>query len=217
MAGTPEYKVKRKTALESPETFAVVLYSLLNEQYEDQWLYWDPATIYLELKDDFDADPASEVMDRIACLQVIMTTGEFFNNTQAFLAVCNTLLSGAPAFSVFDPVNVAEASWAVAEVAFLREFLPFNYGITKYLKTILDSEGYTDDYPDIFDEVFAKKMHKADEVRDEAVKSLRDKDRDEIAKFIHEQLQDMVYQFHELGMTRQLESILKQKDRELLT
>jgi len=217
MAGTPEYKVKRKTALESPETFSTVLYALLNEKYEDQWLYWDPTTIYMELRDDFDADPASEVMDRISCLQVIMTSGEFFNNTQAFLAICNTLVSGAPAFNVFDPVDVAEASWAIAEVSFLREFLPFNYGIAKYLRTILESEGYGDDYPDIFDEVFAKKPNKANEVRDEALKSLRDKSRDEIAEFIHEQLHDMVYQFHELGMEVQLQAILKQKDRELLT
>lgn len=218
MAGTPQYKVKRKQALESPETFSTVLFALLNEKYEDQWLYWDPATIYMELRDDFDCDPASETMDRISSLQVLMTSGEFFNNTQAFMAIANTMVSGAPAFNVFDPIDVAEAAWAIAEASFLREFLPFSYSVSKYLRIILEAEGYGDNYPDIFDEVFEKKQPKlADEVREEAIKTLRDKSRDAIAEFIHEQLHDMVYQFHELGMENQLQSILKQKDRELLT
>ena len=205
--------VAAKTALESTESLAVVLYALLSELYEDQWLYWDATTIYLELRDDFHCEPSTETMDRINALQVLMTSGEFFNRLEGFLNVCNTFTSGTPAFNIFDPVTTAEAAWGLAEVSFLRDFLPFSYGIKAYLKTTLDAEGLYDDYPDIIEEVLGQRPESANAIRGIAVKNLHDTNRDEVEQFIHDQLDSMVYQFHELDMQQQLVAILKQKDR----
>jgi hypothetical protein len=208
-----EQRTAKAAALQSPETFAVVLYALLNEQYGDDWLYWDPTTIFMELRDDFGGEPSSESMDRIAAVQVLMTGGAFFEKLDAFLGLSNTLASGTPAFSVFDPGTVPEAAWALAEASFIREFLPFSAGIQAYIKTSLEVDGYKDDYPDIFDPVLGAERPDADAVREEAVAYLHNKSKEELDGYMNEQLEAMVYQFNELGMGHQLGAILKEKDR----
>ena len=209
-------QIARKTALESPETLATVAYAILNETFEDQWPYWDPSTIYLELRDEFHCEPASEMIDRISAVQVLMTGDAYFKKLDAFLGLSNTFTSGTPAFNIFDPVTVAEAAWGLAEASFLREFLPFGPGIRMYMKTTLDVEGFSADYPDIFDEVLGPKKADADLIRGIAVKNLHDEAKDEIEQFLHSQLEIMVYQFNELDMGNQLMSIIREKDRSLL-
>ena len=208
-------QVARKTALESPETLATVAYAILNESYEDQWIYWDPSTVYLELRDDFNCEPASETMDRICATQVLMAGDSYFKRLDAFLGLSNTFTSGAPAFNIFNPVSTAESAWGLAEASFLREFLPFGPGIRMYLRTTLNVEGFYDDYPDIFDEVLGPKAD-ADAVRGAVMKNLHDASKDEIEQFLHSQLEIMVYQFNELEMGEQLMSIIREKDRSLL-
>lgn len=209
-------QIARKTALESPETLAIVAYAILNETFEDQWPYWDPSTIYLELRDEFHCEPASEMIDRISAVQVLMTGDAYFKKLDAFLGLSNTFTSGTPAFNIFDPVTVPEAAWSLAEASFLREFLPFGPGIRMYLKTTLNVEGFSDDYPDIFDEVLGPRKPNANIIRNSAVRTLHDDAKDEIEKFLNSQLEVMVYQFNELDMGNQLMSILKEKDRNLL-
>lgn len=59
-----------KEALESPETLAAVLYFIVKDTFGDDAFFWDPTTLFLELKDEFGATPASEVMDRLSAVQV---------------------------------------------------------------------------------------------------------------------------------------------------
>lgn len=207
------YHTAKATALQSTETFAVVLYALLNEQYGDEWLYWDPTTIFMELRDDFDCEPSTETMDRIAAIQVVMTGGSFFQKLDAFLNICNTFASGTPAFSIFDPVTVPEAAWTLAEVSFMREFLPFSNSIQVYIETTLNADGYKDDYPDIFEVVLGPKNPDADDIRKKALEYYHVKSKEELDNYMNEQLKAMIYQFHEIGMTDQLESILKEQER----
>lgn len=209
-------KVARRTALESSEALGITVYAILNEKYEDEWLWWDSATIYMELRDDFTCEPSSETMDRVSAVQLLMTTGEFFTRLEAYLNICNTLTSGSPAFSIFDPVSSAEAAWGLAEVSFMREFLPFSPGIKAYIRTTLNTEGLYPDYPDIFSDVLGKRPADADNIRAEALGSLHDGTKDEIDKFVHDQLESMVYQFNELDMGDKLMSIIKEKDRRAL-
>lgn len=208
--------IARKTALESPETLATVAYTILNESFEDQWLFWDPSTVYMELRDEFRCEPASETMDRLSAVQVLMTGDSYFKKLDAFLGISNTLTSGTPAFNIFDPVTVEEAAWSLAEASFLREFLPFTPGIRMYLKTTLNVEGFADDYPDIFDSVLGSKTVDADVVRAAAMDNMHARALGAVDQFLHDQLEVMVYQFNELDMGAQLMSIIKEKDRNAL-
>lgn len=198
----------RAQALQNPETAATVIHAILLEKYGEQVYDWDPVTVYLETKADFNADMCTEAMDRWSAIQVIMTSDAFFKRLDAFLALCNALSDGDPFFSSFNPVSVEEAGWALAEVALNREMLPFSYAIKGYLKQVLKEEGFSEGtYPDIFKEVFTDNPSSED-IRDGLAELNNSENLD---KFIDEQLADIVHQFDQIPDMDNLDKLIFDK------
>lgn len=195
----------KQRALESPVTLATVLHAIIRTQYGDAAYMWDPLTVSLEVRDDFKAEMGAIPMDRWSAIQIIMTTGAFFNRLDAFLGICNTLSSGEPFFQVFDPVTTEEAAWAITEVSLNRELMPFSYPIRKYLETVLEDDGYTEAiYPVVFKEVFGPEPAASD-IRKELA-SLDN--RDNVESYIDEQLKDLVVQFNRIPDLKDLDDII---------
>jgi len=207
-------RTKVKKALESPKTMAVVLYTILNMQYGEEWLDWDPATIYLELRDDFNAEPSSQVLDRISALLVAVSTGEFFVRYEAFSAISHALNTGEPSFTIFDPVEVEEAGWAVTELSLIRDLLPFGYSVRQYLRQMLQADGYDAERPPpVLEHVLEAKDPSSNVVRDLiADRTLLQDQWQEFDLYISEQLKDLAYQFHDLGLADELNRLLNEKD-----
>lgn len=198
----------KKAALESPETLATVIHAIIKDKYGEEAYDWDPVTMYLELKDDFKADVNPEALDRWNAMQIVMSTGAFFERLDAFLSICNTLSSGVPFFQVFDPVTVEEAAWAITEVSLNRELKPFSYPIRQFLKMILKRDGYTPStWPSVFSEVFQDKPS-AEDIREE-LGALEN--RDKVEGYVDEQLKDLVYQFNQIPSLKELDDILLRK------
>ena len=201
----------RQQALQNPETVATVIHAILREQYGEEFYAWDPATIFLEAKADWNAEMCTETMDRMAAVQVFMTTNAFFERLDAFLAICNTLNDGSPFFSDFNPVSLPECAWAIAEVALNREMLPFSYPIRQYIKVLLHQNGYEKgEYPAIFEEVLGKKPN-TDDIRDSLGQQ---SNTDNISSYIDEQLQDMTVQFNRIPDMKGLDDIILQRGLE---
>lgn len=145
----------RKQALESPETNATVLHAIVLQQYGEDWYAWDPTTVYMELRADFDADTCAEALDKLSAIQVIMSSDAVFKRLDAFLGICNTLAAGEPFFSAFDPVTLEEAAWGITEIALNRDMLPFSYSIRKYIRALMRESGFDQsDYPESLRLVF---------------------------------------------------------------
>ncbi len=145
----------RQDLIQSPETMATVVHAIIRDKYGDEAYWWDPLTVALELKADFQVDACPEFMDRWGAMQVVMTGDSFFRRIDSFFAVCNAFSSGEPFFGAFDPVTVEEAAWGVAEVGMNRDMLPFAPTIKRYCKLILERDGYgKGDFPPVFDIVF---------------------------------------------------------------
>lgn len=198
----------RQQALQNPEASATVIHAILLQQYGEEVYDWDPATVYLEVMADFNADMAPEAVDRWAAMQVVMTSDAFFKRLDAFLAVCNTLADGSPAFGAFNPVTLEEAAWAIAEVALNREMLPFSYPIKQYLKLILKQEGFSEtSYPPIFQEVFDREPN-ADDIRDSLAALNNSTNLD---AFIEDQLADMVSQFNKIPDMSRLDDMILER------
>ncbi len=212
------YEVAAKLALETDATMGTVAAAICRKSFGDEFYFWDPATVYLELRDEFGAEPSTAVMDRISAAQLVVSSNSFFEFADAFMNVCNTLSSGSPGFAIFDPVEVEEAAWAITEVSFLRELEGFSPAIRSYIRLILEKDGYDDtDYPDVFDYVLGKKQLTSDAYKDVLNRTLHDEKRDGIEAFIMEQMQDMVYQFDKIpGMDDVFQQLLKDKDLEEL-
>ena len=96
----------RQDLIQSPETMATVVHAIIRDKYGDEAYFWDPLTVAMELKADFEVDPCPEFMDRWGAMQVVMTGDSFFNRIDSFFAVCNAFSSGDPFFGAFDPVTV---------------------------------------------------------------------------------------------------------------
>ena len=198
-------KIEKRMALENPETCATVLISILLQDFGEIFLSWDPTTIWLEARDEYGAEMPAPSTDKLAAMQVVMTSDVFFRRFDAFSGICNTLASGAPFFSAFDPVTTEEASWAITEISLNRELLPFSYPIKKYLRIILKADGYNEnEYPTPFDEVFGIKPASRD-IR-KSLASLENSDN--VEHFINENLADLVAQFNKIPSLNTLDDII---------
>ena len=201
----------RQQALQSTETLATVVHAIIVDKYGEEAYDWDPVTVFLEAKDDFNAEMSSQVMDRWCAMQVVMTSDAFFKRVDAFLNICNTLADGSPAFSSFNPVTAEEAAWAISEVALNREMLPFSYAVKKYLKMTLEEYGYSEKrYPKVFEEVFGRQPSSAD-FREGLATVGNDSN---IELFISEQFGDMVSQFNKIPDLKTMDNLILQRGLE---
>lgn len=134
----------RQGLIQSPNTLATVAHAIMRDRFGDEWYWWDPLTVMLELQAEFKTDPCPEFMDRVSAMQVLMTGDSFFRRIDSFMGVCNAFSSGDPFFGSFDPVTAEEAAWGVAEAGMNRDMLEFSPTIRKYCQTVLRENGYGD-------------------------------------------------------------------------
>lgn len=204
-----------KEALESPETLATVLYFIVKETFGDDAFFWDPTTLYLELRDEFGAEPATEVMDRLSAVQVLVTGDVFFQDPSAFINMVNTFADGSPSFSVFNPAESEEIAWTIVEAALIRDILPFGYNIKQYVKKMLELDGYGGDYPDLFDEILGENPDRKD-IIDEAMD--HEDQRGLIEDFVNDNLKSLLYQANKLPKVSEgLWKSIRDKEREGVT
>lgn len=202
----------RKTALETPQTLATVVHAILLDQYGEPVYDWDPATVALEARDDFQAEICAPAMDRWCAMQVVMGSDAFFKRLDAFLNVCNTLASGAPAFEVFDPVTSEEAAWAVAEVAMNRDMLPFSYPIKRYMRQQLEADGFdpkAGDLPAVFAEMLSDRPDEG-RIRSSFTGAAADLNDWNITQYLLEQMADLDVQFNRIPDLRRIDELLEE-------
>lgn len=200
----------KQAALQTSETLATVVHAIILRQYGEEAYVWDPTTIFLELQQDFRAEIETTVLDRWSAMSVIMTSNAFFKRLDAFMGICNTLTSGEPFFQVFDPVTTEEAAWAVTEVSLNRELMPFSYPIRRYMRMMLEQDGYDPmNYPAVFKEIMGNKPS-AEDIRKIIGPSANANDTN-VDSYLDEQLKDMVYQFNKIPDLRNLDDIILQR------
>ena len=143
---------------ENPEADATVLNAMVLSKYGEEALDWDPLTIQMEIQDDFGVSPASEVMDKICAMQIVMGTGDFFGRVDAFRNVVNTIANGQPFFQTFTPLQAEEIAIAIATVGMNRDMLPFAPAVQELVRLSLKGDGYSEDqFPPILSCVFDRK------------------------------------------------------------
>lgn len=143
---------------ENPEADATVLNAMVLSKYGEEALDWDPITIQMEIQDDFGVTPASEVMDKICAMQIVMGTGDFFGRVDAFRNVVNTIANGQPFFQTFTPLQAEEIALAIATVGMNRDIMPFAPAVQTLVKLSLKGDGYSEEqFPPILSCVFDRK------------------------------------------------------------
>lgn len=143
---------------ENPEADATVLNAMVLSKYGEDALEWDPITIQMEIQDDFGVSPASECMDKICAMQIVMGTGDFFQRVDAFRNIVNTIANGQPFFQTFTPLQAEEIALAVATVGMNRDMIPFAPAVQELVRISLNGDGYSEEqFPPILSCVFDAK------------------------------------------------------------
>ena len=185
----------RQELLQSSQTLGTTVHAILLDRFGQEIYDWEPVTVALECKAEFECEPCTTVMDRWCAIQVAMCSNAFFRRIDAFLGICNTLASGEPYADMFDPVTVEEAAWGIAEIGMNRDFLPFSPTIKAYIRTVSKEDGYNKDaFHPIFDQVFdATPSENA--IRN-SLATLGNTEN--IDRYIKENIQDMASQFNRI-------------------
>ena len=143
---------------ENPEADATVLNAMVLSKYGEEALDWDPITIQMEIQDDFGVTPASEAMDKICAMQIVMGTGDFFGRVDAFRNIVNTIANGQPFFQTFTPLQAEEIALSIATVGMNRDMIQFAPAVQELVRLSLKGDGYSEDqFPPILSCVFDRK------------------------------------------------------------
>lgn len=184
-----------KPLLKSGYIYCATADAMLQAQYGEDFYFWDPSTIWLELKDDFGVEVDTDIMDKVGAAQVIMTGDAFFKRVDGFSNVANTLGGGDPGFQMMDPVTPEEAVWAMIEVAIMRDFLPLSPSVQGFVQTLFSG---TNPHPIVSYVVNSEEVDNEEIVRMalEAAKSPQDP----TDEYIAEQLTDLRNQLTEANL-----------------
>jgi hypothetical protein len=130
----------------SRETFAAVLLTLFLDRFGTEALDWDPATITLEIEEEFDVDLSRLALDKLMVAIHLLTTDRFFKSLPDFIAFCGVLNGDFYQPTTFDPADAEDVAWGVTEAMLIAppdetDPEPFTNEIRAYIGSVLDSEG----------------------------------------------------------------------------
>ena len=198
-----------KRLLEQDDTSAIVLKTILDEAFGEDWYDWDPVTIYLELRSVFYCEASTECIDRINAIQTIMLSGVYFESLDTFMAITNTLSDGVPSFTVFDPATGPEIAWGITEVSLMRDLIPYGPSVKLYIKKTMQHEGVTA-YPAAVNKALGIKD---DETIVDDLEGLEvTANSKAIDEFMNLQLKKVIADFDLLGIMNQWEQLLVKQE-----
>lgn len=130
----------------SPQTFASVLLTVFLDRFGLEALEWEPATVALEIEEEFGVDLPQSVLDKLMVAINILTTDKFYRNLPDFIIFCNVLSGDTYRPDMFDPADSVEVAWGITEGLLISppdddEQDPFSPEIRAYVGAVLDSEG----------------------------------------------------------------------------
>jgi len=133
-------------AWKSRETFASVLLTLFLDKFGIEALDWDPATITLEIEEEFDVELPQLALDKLLVAIQILTTDKFFKSLPDFVMFCNVMCGDTYRPDMWDPADAEEVAWGITEALLISppeddDKEPFTDEVRGYIGAVLDSEG----------------------------------------------------------------------------
>lgn len=130
----------------NPESFTTTLLVVFLDRYGTEGLKWDPATIAMEVEDDFGVSLSQAIFDRLIAGIQLLTTNDFYVSLPTFITLCNVLSGDTYDPNLWDPADSLEIAWGITESLLLSppepgEDEPFSDEIRAYIGFTLDQEG----------------------------------------------------------------------------
>jgi hypothetical protein len=195
----------------SPQTFGIVLLTVFLDRFGTEALDWDPATVTLEIEEEFDVDLPQAVFDKLMVAINILTTDSFYRSLPDFVVFCNVLSGDTYRPDTFDPADSAEIAWGLTEGLLISppepdNGEPFSDEIRGYIGAVLDQEGVIN-APDVL-QIALRKANVADSANQfsddpemfNAIYDVEAGKTDEINKIIQQKAIMLVEQLHAIKL-----------------
>lgn len=129
-----------------PQMFGATLLTLFIDCYGTDGMGWHPATIQMEIEEDFGVDIPAVNLDRLLTAINLHITNTFFTSVPDFLRTCVVLSGHQVTPHTMILPDAADVAWGVTEALFISppeedDESPFVPEITAYIGQVLDSEG----------------------------------------------------------------------------
>lgn len=181
----------------------------LIDQYGTDCLAWTPATIRMQVEEDFGVKLPKVNFDKLMAGITVLTTNYFYKNLPRFIELCNALAGDDFDPESFDPADSYECAWGITEALLLcppDEEEPFCDDIRYYIGAVLRDEGYVTP-PDILkiglDADFSQQVTHSWSDDPEMFAGIYQKNQDkaaELSDVIRENLMDMMQQIQMLPL-----------------
>ena len=131
--------------LQDDRTFVTAVMAILTDTYGLDFLEWDPITIAMELKSDFQFEPDDALMDKIGCGSSLLTSNLFFVSLESFNVSCNVLNRGMGVSETFLPADLDDVMWGVSEARILLDDMfdqeEFSHDVSRFVGKLLEDRG----------------------------------------------------------------------------
>ena len=107
--------------LESEETYATTLLTIIVDNYSFEALEWEPNILTEELENDFGVTLARVNIDKIQSLATCILTDRFYNDWLFFNVTCNALNHEEVDFQNPSEPTPEEVAWALTEVMLFED------------------------------------------------------------------------------------------------
>ena len=122
-------------------THPLQLLDVLTSRYRDQWIEWEPETLWWAIRRDF--GPISEITrNKVMALRLAVATYQPWADWDTFencgLAWNDTL----PMFGAYQPMTPSQIAFAVSILAAVHPAAPINEEVCAYQAMILEESGF---------------------------------------------------------------------------
>jgi hypothetical protein len=126
--------------LTNKQAHPLQIFDILNMRYQEEWIEWEPETLWWALRRDF--GPVGEISrNKIMALRLAASTDApwldwdtFENSTLAW----NNII---PLFGAFQPVSSAQAAFGVFVLRSIRGDEEFSWEVRAYVAAMLEEDG----------------------------------------------------------------------------
>lgn len=155
--------VSKKEAFLSPDSYGTTLLIAMFDTFGIECLKWEPETIEMELKKEFQIDIPEQNLDRLQAAMSVLTSNLFFVSLEAFNVTCNSLNFARVDGNTFIPADIEDIMWGITEVNLIlgadANKNEFSRDIQLYVGKVLESEGVLDP-PSILQFADMRKLNK---------------------------------------------------------
>jgi hypothetical protein len=133
--------------LQDDGTVASVLHVIALGAYGPEIYEVDPTEVVLRLEEDYNAKLTQENEDKLKAIMMATATDAFYEDTEAFRGLCETLSNGDPGVEMMDSLTGPEVLWGLYEVELNHGPAEVTPKVQATIDYVLASEGLDPEDP----------------------------------------------------------------------